>query len=227
MLLALPILLLVALGSDVANSGHEGLTIHVALAANPVGSCTSAGTDNAVYGLTGYKFPTSMTFRTNQSTFPTYMTKTAVQSAINSAFSTWDAATSKALFVNGGTTTAKANTKDGVNTVAFGNLGGGYVAAAYGWFNKSKVATEFDITLSTNYTWATNVNMNGDCGGAANAFDVGNITTHEVAHPIGLNDLYGSADKAQTAYGYAAYQELSKRTLANGDKNGVLVLFGQ
>src|SRR3990172_7436551 len=140
MLFALPILLLVAFGSDVANSGHEGLIIRAALAANPVGSCTSAGTDNAVYGLTGYKFPsTSMTFKTNQSTFPTYMSKSEVQSAIKSAFTAWDGATKRALFVDGGTTTAKANTKDGVNTVAFGNLGGGYVAAAYGWFNTSKI----------------------------------------------------------------------------------------
>ena len=227
MLLALPILLLVAFGSDVANSGHEGLIIRAALAANPVGSCTSAGTDNQVYSLTGYKFPnTSMTFKTNQSTFPTYMSKSEVQSAIKSAFTTWDGATRRALFVDGGTTTAKANTKDGVNTVAFGNLGGGYVAAAYGWFNTSNVVIEFDITLSTSYTWATNVTKSGDCGGAANAFDVRNITTHEVGHPIGLNDLYGTSDKAQTMYGYAAYQELYKRTLASGDKKGVLVLFG-
>ncbi|MBI1885189.1 MAG: matrixin family metalloprotease [Chloroflexi bacterium] len=224
----LAILLPLSTGRVAPGAAGERLFVHAFYYAGPVATCTSPGPDSGVYKLTGYKLPsTSMVYKTNQNSFPAYLSRSEVQAAIDAAFATWDGATSKALFANGGTTTAKIGWKDNINAVGFRSLSGGYVGMAYGWVNsRTKTLTEFDVALSSNYNWATNIKASGDCGGAANAFDVRSVATHEVGHPVGLNDLNDAADSAQTMYGYLAYQELYKRTLASGDLAGLKALYG-
>lgn len=222
----LPALLLLTAGRDAPDSGERLVVQEILMAAN-VGTCSAAGTDSVAYGLTGYKLPaTAAAYKVKVASFPSYLNSANAQTAINSAFSTWDAATAKALFTNGGTTTAKVSTKDGTNTVGFGSLNSGTVGMAYAWADKNKVLIEFDITLSSNYTWDLNSAATGDCGGVAAKFDVRDIVTHEVGHAVGLIDLTATSSHAQTMHGYAAYAELYKRDLANGDKQGVTTLYG-
>ena len=64
-------------------------------------SCTAPSADSGVYTPSGYKFSKTMTYKVNQKTFPSYLSKTDVQAAIDAAFSTWDNATGFALFANG------------------------------------------------------------------------------------------------------------------------------
>lgn len=196
--------------------------------ADGVTTCTSAGTDDGAYGLSGYKLPANGSpYKLNTSSIPAYLSSTAVQTAINSAFSAWDAATSKALFANGGTTTAKPGTKDGVNSVGFGTLGSGTVGQTTAWVDsRTHVILEFDFVLSTAYTWSTNGGKTGDCGGDSSAFDVQDVATHEAGHTTGMNDRTATADHAQTMFGSAAKGELYKRDLANGDKQGVIAAYG-
>ncbi len=196
--------------------------------ANATGACSSPAADNLAHGLTGYKFGSSaLAYKTKTSTFPTYLASADVQAAINAAFSTVDAATAKALFTNGGATTAAINKKDGTNTIGFASMNSGTVGMAYAWYNsKTKTIVEFDIALSTAYTWATNAGKTGDCGGSTTAFDIQDIMTHEVGHPVGLNDVTATGDSAQSMYGYGAKGELYKRDLAGGDKKGVTTLYG-
>jgi hypothetical protein len=197
--------------------------------ANATGACASPGADNLGHGLTGYKLGSSaLAYKTKTSTFPTNVASSEVQSAINAAFTTVDGATSKALFTNGGTTTAALNKKDGTNAVGFGSLNSGTVGTAYAWYSsKTKEVVEFDIILSTAYKWATNAGKTGACGGAADAFDIQDIMTHEVGHPVGLNDVTTISDNAQSMYGYGAKGELYKRDLAGGDKKGITTMYGQ
>jgi len=228
----LPAVLLFAGGRDAADSGErlviDQVLIFGSSGAGSLGACTAAGTDNLAYGLTGYKLPSSaMAYKTKTASFPTYLSSAEIQSAINTAFATWDAATGKALFTNGGTTTAPVNKKDGISTVGFASMSSGTAGIAYAWYNsKTKAIIEFDIALSTGYQWATNTTASGDCGGAAGKFDVRDIIMHEIGHPVGLTDKNSSGDHAQTMYGYAAYQELYKRDIAGGDQNGVTALYG-
>ncbi len=213
---------------DVPDSGERLLVDHILMDSATVGSCTSAGTDNLAYGLTGYKLPSSaMAYKVKTASFPTYLAASEVQTAITTSFAAWDASTAKALFTSGGTTTAKVSTKDKINTVGFGSLSSGTVGMAYAWYDsKTKIITEFDITLSTGYQWATNTTASGDCGGAAGKFDVRDVIMHEIGHPTGLTDKSSSGDHAQSMYGYAAYQELYKRDIAGGDKQGLTALYG-
>jgi hypothetical protein len=196
--------------------------------ADGVTTCTSAGTDDGAYSLSGYKLPANGSpYKVNAGTVPTYLSASAVQTAVVAAFSAWDAATSKALFANGGTTTAIPGRKDGVNSVGFGNLGSGIVGQATAWVDsRTHVILEFDFVLSTAYTWSTNSGKTGDCGGDPGAFDVQAVATHEAGHTTGMNDRTATADHAQTMFGSAAKGELYKRDLANGDRQGVIAAYG-
>jgi hypothetical protein len=196
--------------------------------ADGVTTCSAAGTDDDAYGLSGYKLPANGSpYKLNTGTIPAYLSSAAVQTAINSAFSTWDATTSKTLFANGGTTTAIPGKKDGVNSVGFGGLGNGIVGQATAWVDsRTHVILEFDFVLSTSYTWSTNSGKTGDCGGDPSAFDVQAIATHEAGHTTGMNDRTATADHAQTMFGSAAKGELYKRDLANGDGQGVTASYG-
>jgi len=223
----LPALLVVTGGRDIPDSGERLVILEITKAQANVGTCTPAGTDNLAYGLTGYKLPsTAMVYKLKTASYPSYLVAADVTSAINTSFAAWDAATAKALFTNGGTTTAAVNKKDGTSTVGFGSLSSGTVGIAYAWANSSKVITEFDLTLSTGYQWDLNKTANGDCGGVADKFDVRDVIMHEIGHPTGLTDKSTTADHAQTMHGYAAYKELYKRDLAGGEKKGVTTLYG-
>jgi len=157
--------LLSAVG-DVPDSGERLVIFEILQSAN-IGTCTAAGTDNLAYGTTGYKLPsTAMAYKTKTASFPTYLSSTAVQSAIDTSFAAWDAATAKALFTNGGTTTALPSKKDGINSVGFVSLPSNTVGIAYGWASGTTL-TEFGIALSTNYQWDLNTTASGDCGGVA------------------------------------------------------------
>jgi len=232
----LPALALFAGVRDAPDSGERFLVDNLtssadgqqAWSADGIATCTAAGTDDTAYSLSGYKLPANGSpYKINTSTFPSGLISSDVQNAINAAFSTWDAATSKSLFTNGGTTTGKPGTKDGTNAVGFGSLGNGIVGQATAWVDsKTKTITEFDFVLSTAYTWSANVGKTGDCGGDSTKFDIQSVATHEAGHTTGSNDLTNSADHAQTMYGYAAKGELYKRDVANGDKKGVTTAYG-
>lgn len=61
--------------------------------------------------------------------------------------------------------------------------------------------------------------------GEAGKMDFENIATHELGHSVGLDDLYKDRCSEQTMYGYADYGETKKRTLEDGDINGVYQLY--
>ena len=59
----------------------------------------------------------------------------------------------------------------------------------------------------------------------ANKMDFDNIATHELGHSVGMADLYTNGCSEQTMYGYATYGETKKRSLEDGDINGVRKLY--
>jgi len=78
---------------------------------------------------------------------------------------------------------------------------------------------ENDVCLNGyNFTWSDS--------GEAYRMDVQNIAAHEFGHNLVLADLYDSASREFTMYGYSSAGETKKRTLEQDDINGIRFLYG-
>ncbi|MEE8640209.1 MAG: matrixin family metalloprotease, partial [bacterium] len=78
---------------------------------------------------------------------------------------------------------------------------------------------ENDITFNGyDYTWSAT--------GQSGRMDVQNINAHETGHNLVLADLYDSASREFTMYGYVANGETKKRTLHQDDINGIRYIYG-
>jgi hypothetical protein len=86
------------------------------------------------------------------------------------------------------------------------------------YYTGSKEIIDSDIIFNTNYSWTVQ--------GAAGAYDVQNIATHELGHSLQLDDLYWAYQSEKTMYGYAATGETKKRTLTWDDRNGIKFIYG-
>ena len=107
------------------------------------------------------------------------------------------------------------------NTVSWGDLSEGVIGVTSLWALPGKpprTIVEWDIVLNTGFTWGTE--------GVPEVMDIQNITTHEVGHVVGLDDLYQDAYSKQTMYGYSDYGETTKRDLLAGDILGAQKLYG-
>lgn len=100
---------------------------------------------------------------------------------------------------------------DQVNTVEFGPLGSGALAINYTWFSGTRIL-ETDLRLNrTDYQWT---NREG-----GKAYQVMNVTAHELGHQLGLDDL-DSPHSGLTMYGRITRGEMKKTTLGSGDLRG-------
>lgn len=163
------------------------------------------------------------------------LTAANVRNAVAAAGTTWDGAVHRNLFADGPTgvvtsTTVKADTYDGNNVVAFipfSSSMSGALAYTRTWYGTPVVggkysAKESDLSFNTGYTWWANT---------ANPpsywnIDVQSVATHELGHTLGLGDLYGKAQFTSDTRQMMHYYNGVKRTLGNGDKNGIYQLYG-
>jgi len=84
-------------------------------------------------------------------------------------------------------------------------------------YNSANQMRRFTMTFNNLYTWSAT--------GEAGKFDIENVTAHELGHALGLNHPSASVCGEQTMWASAAAGETKKRTLENGDKAGILVLY--
>jgi len=127
----------------------------------------------------------------------------------------------KQIFSYSGSTTAKNAKLDGTNAILWKRISGSALAITYSWSSRiSGQLVESDTIFNSRYLWSYTA-YTTDCGGVAGTYDVQNIGTHEFGHWIGLDDLYASADKDLTMYGYGDMAELKADTLGLGDVTGV------
>jgi hypothetical protein len=112
---------------------------------------------------------------------------------------------------------------DNQNEVLFGNVdspGAIAVTVVWGIFSgppKGRELVEWDqVYDQEDFDWS----LDGDL----TAMDFENITTHELGHAFGLDDLY-TACTEETMYGYASEGEVKKRDLNYGDITGVQTLY--
>jgi hypothetical protein len=99
---------------------------------------------------------------------------------------------------------------DHTNIVDFGPLGNGALGQNYTWYRGTEIV-EVDLRLNNAYLW-TNVE-------SVNRYQVKNVTTHELGHQVGLDDL-GDPHGGLTMYAVIDKGETSKVTLGFGDLKG-------
>ncbi len=140
--------------------------------------------------------------------------------ALVGGYNAWSCASGASMTYGGGTAVA-TSASDGTNCRYWSNTGwsSGTVAVAT-WFYiiATNQIVEADIAFnSQHYSWTA--------GGTASTMSVQNVGTHEEGHTIGLLDLYGAADAAETMYGIVANNESQKNTLAGDDVLGAEFMY--
>ena len=197
--------------------------------------CSISTSDPSNYALTGWKLPSGgITYRVNPSKVkvPSGYSLTADQiiQAIQDSFAVWSEANPALVFNYGGTTSAQAGRLDGINAISRRRLQAGALAVTYVWVSRATGrVVEADTAFNNLYAWYDfsvpgGYTADNYCPDRPVAYDIRNIATHEFGHWVGLADLYSNADKDATMYGYGDVQELKKRTLATGDRNGAQLL---
>lgn len=144
-------------------------------------------------------------------------------SAVIAAMQTWtDVATSSFVFNYGGATSKTLSdygSNDGANIIVFGPMGqnGTLAENTFWYYPSSGRLIDSDIQVNTSYPYATD--------GNASSYDVQSLVTHELGHSLSLADLYSSADREKTMYGYGFKGDLSKRSLHQDDMDGITYLY--
>lgn len=190
----------------------------------PPSNCTVTTNDQVNdYGLAGWHMASSgMNYQINFTTKPKNLSESQVLTAIADSFGTWTTADSKQIFNFSGTTSVKTAKLDGTNAILWKGISSGALAITYAWYSTiTGELAEADTVFNRNYNWDLTSISAGDCGGTNGAYDVQNIATHEFGHWVGLDDLYSTADKDLTMYGYGETKELKKDSLGLGDISGV------
>lgn len=175
------------------------------------------------YSYTEWRWPSSyprISYYINTNATP----RTAVLKAIKAAANAWNKAGARFELVYGGATTRYSGYNDSINVVefrrSFGNTG--WPARTLIWaINRGSYydIVECDMQINAYYQWAI--------GSMNNRFDLQNVVTHEFGHFVSLNDLYRRREKNMTMYGYVAFGETKKRSLAGPDKLGVRQIYGR
>ncbi len=204
----------------------ERVFIHLPRAHKPghLGTCTTT-TNDAVpdYGLAGWHLPGGgISWKLSQSTVPANVrANDAALNALKAAFATWTAVeNSGEVFNYGGTTSVTRSRLDFVNAVLWGKVSAGAIAVTYiRYYTATGIVADVDTVFNSRYPWAV-FQAGVECQSFPDAYDVENIAVHEFGHWIGLDDLYSTADRDLTMYGYGAGGELKKRTLGTGDIRG-------
>jgi len=189
----------------------------------PISYCTLTSSNPNHYDPADWHMPAEgLNYSINFNTKPKNLTDTQIQLAINNSFATWTEADSNQIFTPASPTLAKNPKYDSTNAILFKSIRSGAIAITYVWYYLSTgELVETDTVFNSRYKWSVNDPTSGDCAGTLGTYDLQNIGTHEFGHWIGLDDLYATADKDLTMYGYGDLQELKKDSLGSGDITGV------
>ena len=145
---------------------------------------------------------------------PTELAGKAWFQAITNSFKTWeDDGDSLIDFTYNGNTTGIIYTYNGINQIGFDHI------EPLAWCVLTPTTgvpkVEFDIILDKSPSFSS-----WTVGQELWKFDVQNVATHEVGHTLCLEDLYKAQNVDNTMFQTCGTNEIKKRTLATGDKDG-------
>lgn len=155
---------------------------------------------------------------TYDTTNPFGFSQSAVASAWDSANAAWDSQVAATLFGGHtfGGTSASSGTYDQYILAEFGYYSGQLrtaIGVQWAWASGGKIV-HTDAGYNTRYSFAL--------GAASGKYDVQNIATHEMGHGYGLGHSDTStASQCLTLYPYGYTNDISKRTLGDGDILGI------
>lgn len=188
----------------------------------PLPTCQLTQNDgDTTYALTGWHVPTGgLSYRINAERAPEAI-QGSVAAAIQAATQAWSTEDPDKQLTFAGSTEISRPRYDGNNVVLWKLLPRRAVAAAYIWYNpENDEVLDADMVFNTRAPWAVSDPASGDCGGAANAYDVQAVATHEFGHWFGLEDLYSPVTADLTMHGIVTVGELKKASLGQGDRLG-------
>lgn len=149
--------------------------------------------------------------------------------AVKASFNAWNTVISGDLFIYGNETGSSGAVLNSENTVSWAPISDSrIIAQATMWYNPGKPPrsiVEYDIVFNSLKEWG--IDSDGDADAITiSGYDIQNIATHEVGHPVGLADLLEDKYDMLTMYGYSGIGETLKRSLESGDINGAQRLYG-
>jgi|SaaInl7_100m_RNA_FD_contig_31_143719_length_1191_multi_7_in_0_out_0_1 hypothetical protein len=205
----------------------------------PTLDCTDGNVTNPA-NLHGWSLPASTAWTYNSNTTPSDILiapGSSIIATFQDAAASWDATTSglglSITEVDRGGFTGPA--ADGDHLIGFAQFTGRgakqILAAAWSWVDQTTgEVTDTDIFFNTSHSWA--VNDGGLTGSALcgdpDRFDIGNVFTHEVGHPVGVghSDDANDSGRRATMAPTASKGEVRKTTLSDYDRNGMDALYG-
>ncbi len=139
--------------------------------------------------------------------------------AVQTAFGTWDSATSAGIY---GAIHDGGIHPEVINTVSWGSIDGpgGIIAqTSFSYWPNTKELVAFDIVFDADEGWSTD--------GTEDTFDVQAVMTHELGHTLALDDLRSPRDGALTMHAYTWPGDIGKRDLGTGDILGIRAIYGE
>lgn len=174
---------------------------------------------------TGWKLPSSVTYRINPSSVPASVGGANLATITANSFDDWSKASNgKIAFVRGMDTNVTRQANDGQNVIAWGRVSdASALAVTYTRYNTATgQVIDNDTIFNKSFAWYWSSNT--DCA-YNGVYDAENIMTHELGHWVGLADAYTAEYQNNTMYGYGDVTEVKKDTLTTGDINTVLGIY--
>lgn len=176
---------------------------------DPLTDCTATS-----WSHTGWKWTTAYPARVDTWN-PSGIASSTVVSIFGTSSETWDAQVAANIFntFSSGGSRLNIPVRDNYNQHGWQDLSSTTIASTWTW-SSSGSALESDAAYNTDFAWSS--------AGASGAMDLQNIATHELGHTFGMGHSSStSVNACLTMYPSGSLGETQKRTLGDGDINGI------